>query len=74
MPAVREPRPAFPLENGPVKMEDRKRPAAHDTSSDAGPPAKKQAVTNGTSNKPHPDQDMPWKDDLEVSQVAAPSS
>jgi E3 ubiquitin-protein ligase BRE1 len=45
-----------------VKMEDRKRPSGHD---DAAPPAKRQAVTaNGA--RPHPDADMPWKDDIEV--------
>src|SRR5690606_31809854 len=33
------------------------------------PPSKKQATSvNGA--KPHPDADMPWKDDLEVSTVA----
>jgi hypothetical protein len=45
-----------------VKMEDRKRPSGHD---DTAPPAKRQAVTaNGA--RPHPDADMPWKDDIEV--------
>lgn len=45
-----------------VKMEDRKRPSGPD---DSAPPAKRQAVTvNGA--KPHPDADLPWKEDLEV--------
>lgn len=51
-------------ESAVVKMEDRKRPAAD--SNESAPPSKKQATTvNGTS-KPHPDADMPWRDDLEV--------
>ena len=50
-----------------VKMDERKRPASHDHDS-SEPPLKRQATTvNGTS-KGHVDADMPWKDDLEVSQ------
>ncbi|KAF1948710.1 BRE1-domain-containing protein [Byssothecium circinans] len=50
-----------------VKMEDRKRPGAHD---DSAPPAKRQAVTvNGTRS--HPDADLPWKDDIEAFQKDA---
>lgn len=45
-------------------MEDRKRPA-HDQN-DAAHPAKRQATVNGTG-KGHVDDDMPWKDDLEVN-------
>jgi len=52
-------------ESGLIKMEDRKRPAGHDQN-DAAPPLKRQA-TSLNGNKPHPDADMPWKDDLEVS-------
>lgn len=46
-------------------MEDRKRPAADNN--DSAPPLKKQATTVNGGTKPHPDADMPWKDDLEVS-------
>lgn len=53
-------------ESGLVKMEDRKRPAAYDNN-DSAPPLKKQATTVNGGIKPHPDADMPWKDDLEVS-------
>lgn len=61
MPAAES--PVVSSEPGLVKMEDRKRPAADNNES--APPFKKQATTmNGT--KPHPDADMPWKDDLEV--------
>lgn len=61
MPAAES--PVVSSESGLVKMEDRKRPAADNN--DSAPPLKKQATTvNGT--KPHPDADMPWKDDLEV--------
>lgn len=45
-----------------VKMEERKRPSASD---DPAPPAKRhQLAVNGL--RPHPDADMPWKDDIEV--------
>ncbi|KAH8689638.1 putative histone ubiquitinationc protein [Talaromyces proteolyticus] len=50
-------------ESGLIKMEDRKRPAGPEQN-DAAPPLKKQA-TSVNGNKPHPDADMPWKDDLE---------
>lgn len=53
-------------ESGLVKMEDRKRPAAYDN--DSAPPLKKQATSLNGGGKPHPDTDMPWKDDLEVSE------
>ena len=62
MPAV-EP-PVTSSESGLIKMEDRKRPAADHN--DSAPPLKKQATTVNGGSKPHPDADMPWKDDLEV--------
>lgn len=67
----------MPLVGGPlvslpsptlIKMEERKRPAGDD---DSAPPLKRQAISvNGTS-KPHPDTDMPYQDDLEVSLILA---
>lgn len=65
MPAV-EATPVASSESGLVKMEDRKRAAAYDHNESA-PPLKKQATSVNGSSKPHPDADMPWKDDLEVS-------
>lgn len=53
-------------DSGLVKMEDRKRPAPYD-GSDSAPPLKKQATSINGGSKAHPDTDMPWKDDLEVS-------
>ncbi|OOQ82094.1 E3 ubiquitin-protein ligase bre1 [Penicillium brasilianum] len=50
-------------------MEDRKRPAAENNES--APPLKKQATTVNGGSKPHPDADMPWKDDLERFQKDA---
>lgn len=65
MPAV-EASPGVSSESaGLVKMEDRKRSATYDHN-DAAPPLKKQATTVNGGSKPHPDADMPWKDDLEV--------
>lgn len=58
--------PVAHSESGLVKMEDRKRPAAYDRN-DSAPPLKKQATSMNGGSKPHPDADMPWKDDLEVS-------
>lgn len=49
-----------------AKMDDRKRAANHDHS-DSAPPLKKQATSVNGGSKPHPDADMPWKDDLDVS-------
>ncbi len=49
-----------------VKMEERKRPAAHERD-DSAPPYKKQATSINGGSKPHVDADMPWKDELEVS-------
>ncbi|KKA23278.1 Histone ubiquitinationc protein (Bre1) [Rasamsonia emersonii CBS 393.64] len=65
MPAV-EASPVTSSESGLVKMEDRKRPAGYDHN-DSAPPLKKQA-TSVNGNKPHPDADMPWKDDLEMQE------
>ncbi|KAJ5341677.1 hypothetical protein N7541_010801 [Penicillium brevicompactum] len=67
MPAVET--PVASSEIGLVKMEDRKRPAAE--SNDSAPPLKKQATTANGGSKPHPDADMPWKDDLERFQKEA---
>ncbi|KAJ5441480.1 E3 ubiquitin ligase BRE1 [Penicillium cf. griseofulvum] len=67
MPAVEPPVPSS--EPGLVKMEDRKRPAAD--SNDSAPPLKKQATSANGGSKPHPDTDMPWKDDLERFQKEA---
>lgn len=49
-----------------VKMEDRKRPSPYDTV-DSAPPLKRQATQANGASKSHKDDDMPWKDDLEVS-------
>ena len=65
MPAV-EASPVASSESGFVKMEDRKRAATSDHN-DSAPPLKKQATSVNGGGKPHPDADMPWKDDLEVS-------
>jgi E3 ubiquitin-protein ligase BRE1 len=65
MPAT-EASPVACSESGIVKMEDRKRPATHDPN-DSAPPLKKQATSVNGGSKPHPDADMPWKDDLDVS-------
>ncbi|KAF1972208.1 E3 ubiquitin-protein ligase-like protein bre1 [Bimuria novae-zelandiae CBS 107.79] len=60
-------RTVVPPSLDPVKMEERKRPSA---SEDSAPPAKRQAVAvNGL--RPHPDADMPWKDDIEAFQKDA---
>ncbi|EAA57914.1 hypothetical protein AN6574.2 [Aspergillus nidulans FGSC A4] len=50
-------------------MEDRKRAATYEN--DSAPPLKKQATSVNGGNKPHPDADMPWKDDLERFQKDA---
>ncbi|KAL4759949.1 E3 ubiquitin-protein ligase BRE1 [Aspergillus foveolatus] len=68
MPAA-EASPVAPPESGFVKMEDRKRAATHEN--DSAPPLKKQATSVIGGNKPHPDADMPWKDDLERFQKDA---
>ena len=49
-----------------IKMEERKRPAAHDHDT-SEPPLKRQATNVNGAAKGHIDADMPWKDDLEVS-------
>ena len=51
-----------------VKMEERKRPIPYDQH-DSAPPLKRQATAPNGASKPHPDTDMPWKDDLEVSPI-----
>jgi E3 ubiquitin-protein ligase BRE1 len=48
-----------------VKMEDRKRPSPYETAESA-PPLKRQATGANGASKSHRDDDMPWKDDLEV--------
>lgn len=48
-----------------LKMEDRKRPALDDRSSAA--PALKRHATSVNGVTAHPDVDMYWKDDIEVS-------
>lgn len=49
-----------------VKMDERKRPSPYDQVESAPPLKKHQSSANGAS-KAHKDDDMPWKDDLEVS-------
>lgn len=49
-------------------MEDRKRPASNDHDN-VGPPLKRQATTVNGAGRSHPDADMPWQDDLEVSLI-----
>lgn len=56
---------AVPLSHA-LKMDDRKRPSPYDQH-DTGPPSKKLATTANGAIKGHPDADMPWKDDIEVS-------
>ncbi|KAJ6151036.1 E3 ubiquitin-protein ligase bre1 [Penicillium chermesinum] len=67
MPAAES--PLVSSEAGLVKMDERKRPAVDNT--DSAPPSKKQATTANGGAKPHPDTDMPWKDDLERIQKDA---
>ncbi|KAL4801358.1 BRE1 E3 ubiquitin ligase-domain-containing protein [Aspergillus unguis] len=70
MPAAEASPVAPPPESGFVKMEDRKRAATHDNN-DSAPPLKRQATSVNGGTKPHPDADMPWKDDLERFQKDA---
>lgn len=65
MPAAEASPVAF-SESDLVKMDDRKRAATYDHN-DSAPPLKKQATSVNGGSKPHPDADMPWKDDLDVS-------
>ena len=58
-------------EPGLVKMDDRKRPSPYDHS-DAAPPSKKIATGANGAGRSHPDEDMPWRDDLEVRTIFAP--
>ncbi|KAI9036062.1 E3 ubiquitin-protein ligase BRE1 [Aspergillus affinis] len=69
MPAA-EASPVASPESGFVKMEDRKRAATYENNESA-PPLKKQATSVNGGGKPHPDADMPWKDDLERFQKDA---
>ncbi|RAK79724.1 E3 ubiquitin-protein ligase BRE1 [Aspergillus fijiensis CBS 313.89] len=69
MPAA-EASPVASSDSGFVTMEDRKRAAAYDHN-DSTPPLKKQATSVNGGSKPHPDADMPWKDDLERFQKDA---
>ncbi|OXV09882.1 hypothetical protein Egran_02353 [Elaphomyces granulatus] len=62
--------PVTPSESALVRMEDRKRAAGYDHS-DSAPPSKKQATSLNGGSKPHPDADMPWRDDLERFQKDA---
>ncbi|KFY94139.1 hypothetical protein V498_04033 [Pseudogymnoascus sp. VKM F-4517 (FW-2822)] len=55
-----------PLPGTIIKMEDRKR-AAGQSVDDLAPPTKRQAMNGGS--KVSVDADMPWKDDLELSQT-----
>lgn len=65
MPLV-ESHPVSLTSSEPFKMEDRKRPATNDHEN-AGPPLKRQVTTVNGAGRSHPDADMPWQDDLEVS-------
>ena len=68
MPLVDAHHPLPLSSSGPFKMEERKRPAAND-SDNTGPPLKRQATTINGAGRSHPDADMPWQDDLEVSLI-----
>ncbi|PYH82336.1 BRE1-domain-containing protein [Aspergillus uvarum CBS 121591] len=70
MPAA-EASPVASSDSGFITMEDRKRAAAYDHN-DSAPPLKRQATSVNGGSKPHPDADMPWKDDLEVSATNSP--
>ena len=61
-----EGRPVSLSSSGLVKMEERKRLATNDHDESA-PPFKRQATSVNGGGKIHPDADMPWQDDLEVS-------
>ena len=56
-----------------VKMDERKRPSPYDQVESAPPLKKHQSSANGAS-KAHKDDDMPWKDDLEVSTFSSAST
>lgn len=72
MPAIEASSVASVESPGLVKMEDRKRAAAYEPNESA-PPLKKQATGVNGGAKPHPDADMPWRDDLDVSARVLPS-
>ncbi|KAH0537832.1 hypothetical protein FGG08_005445 [Glutinoglossum americanum] len=66
-----EPRTAVDLPSrGPVKMDDRKRPATCDTDDAAHPPKRQATATNG-GKVLHRDDGMPFKEDLEQYQKEA---
>ncbi|KAI9768428.1 MAG: E3 ubiquitin-protein ligase bre1 [Geoglossum simile] len=66
-----EPRAAVDLPSrGPVKMDDRKRPATYDAD-DAAPPSKRQATAANGGKALHRDDGMPFKEDLEQYQKEA---
>lgn len=69
MPAA-EASPVASSESDLIKMDDRKRAATYDNN-DSAPPLKKQATSVNGGSKPHPDADMPWKDDLDRFQKDA---
>ena len=74
MPAI-EAAPVASSEPSLIKMEERKRSATSGRNDTSAPPLKKQATSvNGGSKPPHPDADMPWKDDLDVSFFLFPES
>jgi len=58
-----------PLPSTIIKMEDRKRSAAHNVD-DLAPPTKRQAVNGSTKSAIY--ADLPWNDELEVS-ITSPS-
>ena len=64
--------PSVPLPSPTlIKMEERKRPAVDNA--DSAPPLMRHATSVNGAAKSHPDADMPWQDDLEVSLVVGPS-
>ena len=56
--------PSLHSQSSLIKMEDRKRPLSDQH--DSAHPSKKQATSANGAGKGHRDDDMPWKDDLEV--------
>ena len=61
-----EARPLSLTSSNPVKMEERKRPANYDHE-DSAPPHKKQLTSVNGGSKSHVNDDLPGKDELEVS-------
>ena len=60
-----QPQPGVYLSADMVTAEEKKRPASTEYDN-AGPPLKKQATAMNGATRPHPDTDMPWKENLEV--------